>query len=165
MFVSKISRVRFKKRKNKNEEFHPRHEIPKLREPRFLCRKHDTRMHLGSTPVTLTRRTNKANASHESRSESARYALVIQPARRSAVSDGVRPSPATLGGVRESPQRAGAVGAVALAVRQEGRREQRVRHSAIISGGAQFSDPPHRRVMKGGRGARGVLTYCEMPAR
>lgn len=96
--------------KNENRDFYPRHRIPKLRESRFLCRKHDTRMHLGSTPVTLTRRTNKANASHESRSESARYALVIQPARLSAVSDDGRTSPATFVGIRESPRCAGAVG-------------------------------------------------------
>lgn len=64
--------------------------------------------------MTLTRRTNKANASHESRSESARYALVIQPARLSAVSDDDRSSPATFADNRESPRCEGAVGTVAL---------------------------------------------------
>lgn len=103
--------------KNEAQEFYiPATEIPKLHEPRFLCRKYDTRMHLGSTLVTLTRRTNKANASHESRSESARYALVIRPARFSAALDDARPPPAAFAGVRASPRRAGAVGAVALPV-------------------------------------------------
>jgi len=77
-------------------------------------------MHLGSTPVTLTRRTNKANASHESRSESARYALVIQLARLSVVSDDDRSSPAALADIRESPRRAGAVGALALGCGKRG---------------------------------------------
>ncbi|CAL1673350.1 unnamed protein product [Lasius platythorax] len=94
-------------------------------------------MHLGSTPVTLTRRANKANASHESRSESARCTLVMRPTQLSVLSDADRPSPTMFGSLRGGGGGRFAVKREGDGVRwKEGWREQRVRHSAIISGGA-----------------------------
>lgn len=111
--------------KNENRDFYiPATKSPKLREPRFRCGKHDTRMHLGSTPVTLTRRANKANASHESGSESARCTLVIRPARLSVLSDANRLSATTFGSLRGGGGGRFAVKREGDGVRwKEGRRE------------------------------------------